>query len=86
LQLSYETNYRGLCVQTRGVLKKELIGHLRAARYMCQPKGGTTVDILVAAALPRAARLAEIDRTSVARVKFLWSAISLPRTQVTLLP
>ena len=42
LRLSHETIYRSLFVQARGVLKKELIGHLRAARYIRQPKGGTT--------------------------------------------
>jgi len=40
--VSHETIYRSLFVQARGVLKKELIGHLRAARRMRQPKGGTT--------------------------------------------
>ena len=34
--------YRSLFVQARGVLKKELIGHLRAGRRMRYPKGGTT--------------------------------------------
>ena len=42
LRLSHETIYRSLFVQARGVLKKELIGHLRAARHIRQPKGGTT--------------------------------------------
>jgi IS30 family transposase len=42
LRVSHETIYRSLFVQTRGVLKKELIGHLRAVRRMRQPKGGTT--------------------------------------------
>ena len=42
LQVSHETIYRSLFVQGRGVLKKELIGHLRAVRRMRQPKGGTT--------------------------------------------
>jgi IS30 family transposase len=42
LRASHETIYRSLFVQTRGVLKKELIGHLRAVRRMRQPKGGTT--------------------------------------------
>ena len=41
LQVSHETIYRSLFVQARAVLKKELIGHLRAARRMRQPKGGT---------------------------------------------
>ena len=42
LRLSHETIYRSLFVQARGVLKKELLGHLRAARHIRQPKGGTT--------------------------------------------
>ena len=40
LRMSHETIYRSLFVQARGVLKKELIGHLRAVRRMRQPKGG----------------------------------------------
>jgi hypothetical protein len=39
--VSHETIYRSLFVQARGVLKKELIGHLRAARRLRQAKGGT---------------------------------------------
>jgi len=42
MQLSHETIYRSLFVQTRGVLKKELMAHLRTARQMRQAKGGTT--------------------------------------------
>ena len=41
-RVSHETIYRSLFVQTRGVLKKELIAHLRTARHMRQAKGGTT--------------------------------------------
>ena len=42
LRLSHESIYRSLFVQTRGVLKKELIEHLRTAKHIRQPKGGTT--------------------------------------------
>ncbi len=42
MQLSHELIYRSLFVQTRGVLKKELMAHLRTARQMRQAKGGTT--------------------------------------------
>jgi transposase, IS30 family len=42
MRLSHETIYRSLFVQTRGVLKKELMAHLRTARQMRQAKGGTT--------------------------------------------
>ena len=46
MQLSHETIYRSLFVQTRGVLKKELMAHLRTARQMRQAKGGTTKNRL----------------------------------------
>src|SRR5664279_2127955 len=42
MQVSYETIYRSLFIQTRGVLKKELMVHLRKARQMRQAQGGTT--------------------------------------------
>jgi IS30 family transposase len=42
MQVSHETIYRSLFVQTRGVLKKELMAHLRTARQLRQAKGGTT--------------------------------------------
>ena len=42
MQVSHETIYRSLFIQTRGVLKKELMAHLRTARQMRQAKSGTT--------------------------------------------
>ena len=42
MQVSHETIYRSLFIQTRGALKKELMAHLRTARQMRQAKGGTT--------------------------------------------
>jgi IS30 family transposase len=42
MQVSHETIYRSLFIQARGVLKKELMAHLRTARQMRQAKGGTT--------------------------------------------
>jgi IS30 family transposase len=42
MQLSHETIYRSLFVQTRGVLKKELMVHLRTGRQLRQAKGGVT--------------------------------------------
>ena len=42
MQVSHETIYRSLFIQTRGVLKKELMVHLRTARQMRQAKGGMT--------------------------------------------
>src|SRR3978361_2315769 len=38
MQVSHETIYRSLFIQTRGVLKKELMAHLRTARQMRQAK------------------------------------------------
>ena len=42
MQVSHETIYRSLFVQTRGVLKKELMAHLRTGRQLRQAKGGST--------------------------------------------
>jgi IS30 family transposase len=42
MQLSPETIYRSLFVQTRGALKKELMAHLRTGRQLRQAKGGVT--------------------------------------------
>ncbi len=41
MHVSHETIYRSLFVQARGVLKKELMAHLRMTRQMRQAKGGT---------------------------------------------
>ena len=40
--MSHETIYRSLFVQTRGVLKKELLGHLRSKRTIRRSLGGQT--------------------------------------------
>ncbi len=42
MQVSHETIYRSLFVQARGVLKKELLGHLRTRRVMRRSKNGST--------------------------------------------
>jgi IS30 family transposase len=42
MQVSHETIYRSLFIQTRGVLKKQLLAHLRTGRQMRRAKGGTT--------------------------------------------
>jgi len=42
MRISHEAIYRSLFIQTRGVLKKELMAHLRTMRQMRQAKGGTT--------------------------------------------
>lgn len=41
LHVSHETIYRSLFIQTRGVLKKELLQYLRSRRKMRQPKAVT---------------------------------------------
>ena len=40
MQISHEAIYRSLFIQTRGVLKKALMAHLRTTRQMRQAKGG----------------------------------------------
>jgi len=42
MRLSHETIYRSLFIQARGVLKKELIGHLRSNRMMRRSKNAST--------------------------------------------
>jgi IS30 family transposase len=42
MRISHETFYRSLFIQTPGVLKKELMAHLRTTRQMRQAKGGIT--------------------------------------------
>ncbi len=41
MHISHETIYRSLFVQTRGVLKKELLAHLRLVRAMRHPKAAS---------------------------------------------
>jgi IS30 family transposase len=43
MRVSHETIYRSLFIQARGVLKKELLGHLRSRRQMRRPKGSRPV-------------------------------------------
>lgn len=42
MRISHETIYRSLFIQARGVLKKELIGHLRSRRVMRRSKKAST--------------------------------------------
>nr|GEU28231.1 hypothetical protein [Tanacetum cinerariifolium] len=42
MQISHETIYRSLFIQARGVLKRELIAHLRSRRMMRRGKTSTT--------------------------------------------
>lgn len=42
MYVSHETIYHSLFIQTRGVLKKELIAHQRGRRTMRRPKNSTT--------------------------------------------
>jgi IS30 family transposase len=41
MQISHETIYRSLFIQARGLLKKELIGHLRSGRVIRRGKSST---------------------------------------------
>lgn len=41
-RVSHETLYRSLFIQARGVLKKELMGHLRSGRMMRRAKNAST--------------------------------------------
>ena len=43
MRVSHETIYRSLFIQARGVLKKELIGHLRSRRTMQRAKHASTI-------------------------------------------
>jgi IS30 family transposase len=45
MQVSHETIYRSLFIQARGVLKKELINHLRSGRKMRQSKQFNTKGV-----------------------------------------
>jgi IS30 family transposase len=42
MRVSHETIYRSLFIQARGVLKRELIGHLRSRRVMRRAKNAST--------------------------------------------
>jgi len=42
MRVSHETIYRSLFIQARGVLKKELIGHLRSRRMMRRAQSAST--------------------------------------------
>src|SRR5262245_48255209 len=67
MQVSHETIYRSLFIQTRGVLKKELMAQLRTARQMRQATGGTTKSGLgqIVDAVSICERPAEVDDRAV---------------------
>lgn len=44
MQVSHETIYKSLFIQARGILKKELLGHLRSRRIMRRGKTASTAD------------------------------------------
>lgn len=44
MQISHETIYRSLFIQARGVLKKELLGHLRSRRMMRRAQSASTAS------------------------------------------
>jgi len=67
LHVSHETIYRSLFVQTRGVLKKELMVQLRTRRQLRQAKGGTAKTGLgqIADAVSIRERPAEVEDRAV---------------------
>jgi IS30 family transposase len=52
-QVSHETSYRSLFVQARGVLKKELLSHLRSKRSMRRSKAGGSGRLAVSSFITR---------------------------------
>lgn len=67
MRVSHETIYRSLFVQARGVLKKELIGHLRSKRRIRRPHhavDGRTGERIVGA-VPIRERPAEVEDRAV---------------------
>lgn len=44
MQISHETIYRSLFIQARGMLKKELLGHLRSRRMMRRAQSSSTAN------------------------------------------
>ena len=44
MRISHETIYRSLFVQARGVLKRELLRHLRSRRVMRRARTSTTAE------------------------------------------
>jgi IS30 family transposase len=67
MRVSHETIYRSLFVQTRGVLKKELMAHLRTKRQMRQAKSGVVMSGLgqIVDTVPIRERPAEADDRAV---------------------
>jgi IS30 family transposase len=67
MQISHETIYRSLFIQTRGVLKKELMVHLRTARQIRQAKSGAIKNGLgqIVDAVSIRARPAEVEDRAV---------------------
>ncbi len=61
MRVSHETIYRSLFIQARGVLKKELIAHLRSQRVMRRPKKATTTGGQIIDALCIRERPAEVE-------------------------
>jgi hypothetical protein len=77
-QVSHETIYRSLYVQARGVLKKELIRHLRSKRTMRRPRRagdnrGQIVDLVSISKRPAMVEDRAVpghwERRSVVRIK-----------------
>jgi IS30 family transposase len=65
MQVSHETIYRSLFLQARGVLKKELIGHLRRVRVMRHAQTASAARRPLADAVSIRERPAEIEDRAV---------------------
>src|SRR5690606_37809081 len=68
LHVSHETIYRSLYVQTRGVLKKELLKHLRSGRVVRRSRASTRKGQgrgQIVDAIPISARPAEVEDRAV---------------------
>jgi IS30 family transposase len=65
MHVSHETIYRSLFVQARGVLKKELLSHLRRSGLLRRPKNRTAADNGIVAAVSIKQRPAEAEDRAV---------------------
>lgn len=68
LQVSHETIYKSLFIQARGVLKKELLAHLRSRRSVRRPRAAAARDTLrghIADAISISERPAQVEDRAV---------------------
>jgi IS30 family transposase len=65
MRVSHETVYRSLFVQTRNVLKKELLGHLRRGGFMRRPRANPGQPPVVVGGISIHQRPAEVEDRAV---------------------